>query len=174
MKIRKALKKIAFSGWMLAMCMFICVGYAAFSSSLHVIGSVSASAPAYPDVYISEVTPGSSAGVTVNSTSGTVLFASVNVSGTATFRVTVKNISEKVYIFDRVIDGTEVELEGVYSGTDITYSLSGISRLEEVSPNNGTLSFDVTITVPRGVTTDCYVLWFNFIEKTGTEILPRQ
>ena len=108
----------------------------------------------------------------VNDTDGTVMFASVNGSGTATFKIDVINVSDKIYIFDRVIDGAELKLEGVYSGTDITWTLSGISQFDEIAPNGGTLSFNVTITVPRGVTADNYILKFNFVEKTGTEILP--
>ena len=123
-------------------------------------------------MYITEVSPKSSAGVTVNTTSGTVVFAKVTGSGSATFTIEIINISETIYVFDRVIDGAEMDLEGVYSGTDITYALSGISRLDEVSPNGGTISFSITINVPRGVTTENYILKFGFIQKTGTEILP--
>lgn len=100
------------------------------------------------------------------------MFASISGSGTATFTIDVINISDKIYIFERVIDGAATGVEGVYNGSDIKYTLSGISMLDEIAPNGGTLSFDITITVPRGVTTDNYVLIFNFVEKTGTEILP--
>ena len=165
-------KKVLIYILVVLMCLFISVGYAALLDNLHITGNVNASAPDLPDVYITDYTPESSAGVTVNATNGTVFFVSVSGSGTATFTIDVINISDKVYVFERVIEGFELDIDGVYKGTDITYKLSGISPLDEIQPNKGTLSFDVTITVPRGVTTDNYVLVFNFIEKTGTEILP--
>ena len=154
------------------MCLCICVGYAALSNNLYINGNVNISAPELPDVYITDVTPNSSEGVTVNATNGTVFFASVSGSGTASFTINAINISDKIYVFDRVIDGSEINVDGVYAGMDITYHLSGISQLDEINPNNGTLSFDISITVPKGVTTENYILIFNFIEKTGTEILP--
>lgn len=164
-------KKILIYVLTVVMSGFICIGYSAVVDQLSITGKVSASAPV-PDVYITSVTPDSSAGVTVNGTNETVFFASVSGSGTATFTINVINTSNKSYIFDRVIDGSEMDLDGVYEGTDITYKLSGISQLDEIKPNNGTLSFNISITVPRGVTAENYVLKFNFIEKTGTEILP--
>lgn len=154
------------------MCLFLCVGYAAISDHLFISGDVNVSSPELPDVYITSVTPDSSAGITVNGTNGTVFFASVSGSGTASFTINVINISEKIYTFDRVIDGSEIDIDGVYAGTDITYQLSGLSQFDEIQPNNGTLSFNISITVPRGVTAENYILKFNFIEKTGTEILP--
>ena len=147
------------------------IGYAALTDHLSITGTVGVTPPAY-DVYITHVTPTSSAGITVNNTSGTTMFSSVTGSGTATFTIDVINVSDKIYIFERVIDGAETGIEGVYAGNDIQYKLSGISMFDEIAPNGGTRSFDVTITVPRGVTADNYVLIFNFVEKTGTEILP--
>lgn len=166
------IKKISIYVVLIITCLFICVGYAAVSDQLSIIGSANVTAPDLPDVYITSVTPNSSGGVTVKSTNGTVFFASVSESGTATFTINVINISEKIYTFDRVIDGAEMGVDGVYAGTDITYKLNGITQFDEIQPNNGTLSFTVSITVPRGVTADNYILKFNFIEKTGTEILP--
>ena len=154
------------------MCLFICIGYSTVTGSLEISGSANVTPAKLPDVYITSVTPSSSAGVTVKATNGTVFFASVSGEGTATFTINVINISQKTYIFERVVDGSEMNVDGVYAGTDITYKLSGISQLDEINPNDGRLSFNVSITVPRGVTAENYILNFNFIEKTGTEILP--
>lgn len=147
------------------------IGYATLIDYFSITGTANVKPPLY-DVYITNITPSSSAGVVVNNFNGTTMFASVGGSGTATFTVDVINVSDKVYVFERVIDGAETGIEGVYAGSDIKYTLSGISMLDEIAPNNGTLSFDVTITVPRGVTAENYVLIFNFVEKTGTEVLP--
>ena len=164
----KALKFIAFYLTITAMCLFICIGYASVADKLSIYGDVSMTpVEKKPDVYITSITPESSAGVTVNNTNGTTMFASVNGSGTATFTVNVINISETIYVFDRVIDGAEVEIEGVYAGTEITYTLSGIERLDEIAANNGTLSFTLTINVPDGITAENYILKFNFIDKFG-------
>lgn len=153
------------------MFLFTCIGYAALTTSLRIGGSADVT-PVLPDIYISNVTPISHQGVTVMSTSGTVMSATVTGSGTATFTVTVTNISDKIYVYERVIDGVETGFEGVYAGDDITYKVSGISTLDEVAPNGGTRTFQVDITVPRGVTTNMYILYFKFVEKQGTEILP--
>ncbi|MBQ3483530.1 MAG: InlB B-repeat-containing protein [Clostridia bacterium] len=153
------------------MCVLSGIGYAAVSSTLEVHANLDIPA-ALPDVYITEVTPAASAGVSVTGTSGTLLSAKVTGAGTATFTVEVKNISEKIYVFERVMGGAEANIEGVYTGTDITCTLSDITALDEVAPNGGTRTFRVQITVPRNVTADHYVLLFKFIEKQGTEILP--
>lgn len=166
------IKKISISVLLVMLCLFICIGYATVSDNLSILGNVNISASNLHDVYITSVTPASSEGITVNGVNGTVFFASVSGSGTATFTINMINVSEKIYTFDRVIDGAEMDFDGVYAGTDITYQLSGISQFDEIMPNNGTLSFDISITVPKGVTAENYILKFNFIEKTGTEILP--
>ncbi len=167
----KPLKTAWLCASLILMGLFICIGYAVVTGTLSITGSVEAK-PNLPDVYITNISPTQSAGVTVNNTNGTVMFASVNGGGTATFTIDVINISDTTYVFDRVIDGSEMDFDGVYSGTEITYTLSGISRLDEIAPGNGTLSFDITINVPKSITTEYYVLNFNFIEKTGTDILP--
>ena len=153
------------------MCLFACVGYAQLTDYLTITGNATAT-PMLPDVYITSITPTSSAGVTVTGTSGTVMTVTVTGSGTATLTVNVKNISDKIYVYERVVDGAETGVDGVYSGTDITYQVSGISWMDELDPNGGTRSFQVQITVPQGVTAKQYVLHFKFIEKQGTEILP--
>ena len=53
-----------------------------------------------------------------------------------------------------ITDGAEIGLEGVYSGTEFQYTLSGITLLTEVSPNGGALSFNITITAPKGITAE--------------------
>ncbi len=153
------------------MCLFTCLGYAVLSDNLTVNGRAEAS-PSLPDIYITSVTPSESAGVEVTGTSGTVLFAKVSGGGTATFTVNVKNISDKIYVYERTVDGAEAGIDGAYSGTEITYRVSNIASLDEVAPNGGTRSFQIEITVPAGVTADQYILHFKFIEKQGTEILP--
>ena len=163
----KLLKNALLCACVVAMCLFACVGYAAFTDLLSVEGNVVADPPKLPDVYITDVTPNQSAGVTVKDTNGTVMFSSVGGSGTASFTVDVINISETIYVFDRVIDGAEVGIDGVYAGNEITYQLHGISRLDEIAPNGGTLSFTVTVNVPEGVTAENYILKFNFIDKFG-------
>ena len=159
-----ALKKIVLCVAIVTMCLFICVGYATVSSKLFIEGYAEAT-PVYPDVYITDITPKNSAGIAIRNTEGTVMFASVDGPGTATFTIDVINISGAIYVFDRVIDGAELNLEGIYSGTEITYTLSGIKRLDEITPGGGTLTFDVTINVPEGVTAENYILNFNFIDK---------
>lgn len=151
---------------MFCVCLFFCVGFATITNSLTVEGRVELSPP-LPDVYITSITPTESAGVKVNQTNGTVMFSSVEGGGVATFTVNVVNISGGSYVFDRVIDGAETNIEGVYSGTDITYELSGIAKRDEILPNGGTLSFDVTISVPEGITADYYILDFHFVSKYG-------
>ena len=153
------------------MCLFISIGYAVVSSNLFIDGMANVT-PSLPDIYISNVTPSVSSGVELTGTNGTVLFSEVTGSGTATFTVTVKNISDKIYIFERTIGGAETGVDGAYTGNDITYKVSGISSLDEVAANGGTRSFRVEITVPRNVTAENYILYFKFIEKQGTEILP--
>ncbi len=167
----RAVKSIALFVALMSMCFFICIGYAAVSDRLTVSGNAQLNPPS-PDVYITSVSPKTSAGVTVSNTNGTVMFAKVTGLGTATFTVNFVNISDKTYVFDRVIDGTEIQIEGAYSGKDIIYTVSGISQLDEIAPNGGTRSLTIEITVPRGVTADLYVLNFAFVEKSGTEILP--
>ena len=76
----RIIKKCSVYVLMLVVCIFLCVGYASLTSDMIVHGSVELSPP-MPDVYITGVTPGSSAGVSVKSTSETVLFASVSGSG---------------------------------------------------------------------------------------------
>ena len=169
----KTLKSIIISTVLIAMCLFVAIGYATITDTLAINGSVDVT-PSLPDVYITDVTPDSSAGVTVNATNGTVLYASVIGSGTATFTIDFVNISDKTYVYERVIDGSEILLDGVYSGDDIKYTVSGIKSFDEIAPNGGTISLNITITVPQNILAENYILKFNFIEKTGTDILPEK
>ena len=146
-------------------CLFTCLGYALLSGNLMVSGSAQAEA-VYPDVYISDVARKSGTSVMLVGFSDTLLSTEIASVGATTFRVTVKNISDKIYVYERVLND---EITGV------TYEVSGLNALDEISPNGGELSFDVTITVQRVPSDDAmksYALKFKFIEKTGTEILP--
>lgn len=71
-----------------------------------------------------------------------------------------------------MIDGAEVNLEGIYNGTDITHTVSGITPLQDELKPGQSITFTLTLSNTKGVTTDNFYLKFNFIEKTGTEILP--
>ena len=152
---------------------FSCFGFATLTDHLFVSGRVTAPAPQY-DVYITDTNPQTSAGVTVKTTTGTIMFMEVKAGGTAKFTVDFINVSDKTYVYERVIDGAETNIDGVYNGTAIKYTVSGVSSLDEIAPDGGTLSLQIEIAVPAGVTTDMYVLKFNFIEKQGIEILPGQ
>lgn len=163
----KKAKRFSFYSLVLTMCFLLGVGYAAIADVLTISGSAHLSLKPPYDVYITNVTPNSSVSVVVENTNGTTLFASVHGRGTATFTIDVINVSDYTYVFDRVIDGSETDFDGVYAGSDITYTLSGISRLDEIAPNGGTLSFDVTIDNPKGITAEYYILNFNFIDKFG-------
>ena len=88
--------KIAICVSLSFMCLFACVGYAMLGRDLTISGDIE-SEPSLPDIYISSVIPTSSVGVHVTATSGTVFIAKVSGSGKATFTVTVKNISDKIY-----------------------------------------------------------------------------
>lgn len=152
-------------------CLLSAVGYAAVTDHLSIMGSAQLGGIAY-DIYISNISPESSAGVTVTNYFSTIMSAAVTSRGTATFSVTVKNQSNKTYVYERVIDGTEANVDGIYNGTDIQYSLSGMVPFQtEVGPGQ-TYTFTLYISNDKGITTGHYYLKFNFIEKTGTEILP--
>lgn len=151
--------------------MFLGIGYATLSGTLTIDGTAEINLSQY-DVYISNITPKQSAGVEVTEYFHTVMMAKVVSAGTAHFRITVVNQSDKTYVFERVIDGTELDIPDAYDGTDIGYSVSGLVDLQEISGNGGAVTFDLTVTNPKGIKTDLFLLKFNFIEKSGTEILP--
>ena len=170
----KLWKKIALYLASIVSCLVICVGYASLTDTLSVTGNANVT-PRLPDVHITSITPESSAGVTVNNTYGTILFAGVTGGGTATFTVDVTNISHKLYYFERVVDGAETGIDGVYSGTDITYELQGLTPRDELASNTS-LSFTLTVSVPEGVTTDSYILYFKFIseDKLDEALFPEE
>ena len=157
----------------LAMLMvpFLAIGFAEMTDSLLLTGNASIDGPAYP-VYITDISPENSGGFLVTNFFGTTMSAQVSSSSTGRFTITVVNVSDKTYVFERVIEGKETAIPGIYQGSDITYTLSGLEPLQEISPNGGTITFNLTLSNPKGVKTDQFYLLFNFIEKTGTEILP--
>ena len=115
--------------WMLCVIflstLFLGFGYASFSAVLPIFGTEDLSPPDHP--YISSITPEYSGGVSVTGKSGTLMMTQVLSQGTATFRVTVVNPTRDTYVYERVIDGAETGVEGVYTGTAITYMVEGIS-----------------------------------------------
>ena len=152
------------------MCVFTSLGYAGFTSQMLIAGSANLT-PAQYDIYISDVSVNSGQSVMHTNHFSTIFTSRVINSGKTIFTITVKNQSSKTYVYERVIDGAETGIDGVYTGTEIVYKVSNINQLDEVAPGE-TRSFQVEITVPAGVTTEQYVLKFNFVEKQGMEILP--
>ena len=152
------------------MTLLLAVGYAGLSSNLSLFGSVSAERETY-DVYIVNVTPNQSSTVKVTDYFSTVMMSSASGGGTATFSVTVKNSSDKTYVYERIVTGAETGQDEIYSGEGITYSVSGIAFLTELAPNEA-ITFEVTMRVASGVYEDSVYTYFKFIEKTGEEILP--
>ena len=125
---------------------FLSVGYAALSNELQVSGNISGVAATKYDVYISSVFHKSGDNVAEKQHTSTILFTTVSGNGSTTFDVTVKNISEKDYVYMGVIDGKFIGTAGVYTGNDITYSVSGITELQQINKLDGILTFSVTIT----------------------------
>ena len=164
------MKKLAVALLIFLMTSFLAVGYAQLTRDMLISGEANATPPYY-DVYISNITPDASAGVLVTNRTATVMTARVSGAGTASFTITVKNQGSKTYVYERVIDGAEANIEGAYNGTAIKYEVGGIRYLDELGPGKS-VTFTLTLTVPAGVTTDQYLLKFNFIEKMGTDILP--
>jgi hypothetical protein len=146
------------------MSVFGFIGYALVSDSLFMEGEATYQ-PKTPDLYISDVTPGVSAGVTVTETYETIMFMRVDGAGEATFTVEIINTSKKNYVFERVVDGKEANIDGAYSGTEISYQLHDLALHDPIEPNGGTITFDITVNVPAGVVAEYYILQFKFIEK---------
>lgn len=149
--------------------LFLGIGYATRTTTLSIAGEESLSPPS--EVYISSVTPSSSVGVSVKSRSGLLLMMRVFASGTATFSITVTNPTAQTYVYERTIDGAEVGIEGVYTGTAITHMTEDIVSLEELAPGTSK-TFTVRIAVPKNVTAEHYALFFNFLPKGSSDILP--
>ena len=147
---------------------FTSVGYAQVSDSLSFFGTAEIPKPWY-DLYISNITPDTSGGVDVTGYYSTYMSAEVGSNKEATFTVTVVNQSNKIYCYERIIEGEELGLEGVYTGDSIRPSVKGITFLQEVGPGES-VTFTLTMTNTDGDKTDNYYLKFNFVEKTSSNI----
>ena len=147
---------------------FTSIGYASVSDNLSFFGQAEVPKPWY-DLYISNITPDTSGGVDVTGYYSTYMSAEVGSSKTATFTVTVVNQSNKIYCYERIIEGEELGLDGVYTGDSIKPSVSGITFLQEVEPG-GSVTFTLTMTNADNEKTDNYYLKFYFIEKTSSNI----
>lgn len=147
------------------------IGYAAVTDILSIIGSAYAEGEFF-DVYISDISPEAIGGVTITKYFGTTMHSAVTAGGAPTFSITVVNQSNTTYVYERVIDGAEANVEGIYNGTDIAYAVSGITPLQDELMPGDSITFNLKLTNSKGITTDNFYLKFNFIEKTGTEILP--
>ena len=154
----------------LLMVLSITVGYAQISGNLNINGTASVHASDY-DIYISDISPTQSGTVGVNGYLGTVIWTSTTGRGSASFTVTVVNASEKTYVYERLMDGNEADIEDVYAGEGVSFTVEGISYLSEVAPNNS-ISFRLHVTVDANVVANNVYLRFKFMEKTGSEILP--
>ena len=147
---------------------FTSVGYAQVSDSLSFFGTAEIPKPWY-DLYISNITPDTSGGVNVTGYFSTYMSAEVGSDKEATFTVTVVNQSNKIYCYERIIEGEELGLEGVYTGDSIRPSVKGITFLQEVGPGES-VTFTLTMTNADNDKTDNYYLKFNFIEKISSNI----
>ena len=147
---------------------FTSVGYAQVSDSLSFFGTAEVPKPWY-DLYISNITPDTSGGVDVTGYYSTYMSAEVGSNREATFTVTVVNQSNKIYCYERIIEGEELGLEGVYTGDSIRPSVKGITFLQEVGPGES-VTFTLTMTNADNDKTDNYYLKFNFVEKTSSNI----
>lgn len=147
---------------------FTSVGYAQVSDNLSFFGTAEVQKPWY-DLYISNITPDTSGGVDVTGYYSTYMSAEVGSNREATFTVTVVNQSNKIYCYERIIEGEELGLEGVYTGDSIRPSVKGITFLQEVGPGES-VTFTLTMTNADNDKTDNYYLKFNFVEKTSSNI----
>ena len=122
-------------------------------------------------IYITGITPEASGTITIDNYYYTIVSASVNGASQSTFTITVKNQSDKIYVYERIVEGSEIGIPGIYSGNGVTYTLDGLTYLQEVAPNQE-LTFRVTIKADSTVYTNELLTFFKFIEKTGSEVLP--
>jgi hypothetical protein len=149
--------------------LFSAAGYAVLSDSLSIIGTAESSGPDY-DLFISKITPDTSGGVDITGYYSTIMSAEVSSSNKAVFTITVTNKSNKTYVYERMIEGEELGIEGMYMGTSIKPSVSNISFLDEVGPGES-ISFTLTMTNDEADKTDNYYLKFKFVEK-ATYVVP--
>ena len=159
----------------LGMFSFMLLGYAQLSTTLYIQGTATIHPPQY-DVYISDVSFSGNA-VQNESHVSTVLTSYVQGTGTVTMSIEVTNQSTKNYVFERVITGSSLGIDGIYTGTEITYQTQGLTPLiTELSPNGGTTRFTLTLDCNDKTASTAapinYVLKFNFIEKGDIGILP--
>ena len=154
----------------ICMSLLITVGYATVSENLYINGSATLEPPSYP-VYITQVSPKQNGNITVNEYFSTVMVAYTGGTGSATFTVTVKNNTDKTYVFERIVTGAELEDDSMYDGGGITYSLSGIQFLTEIASGES-INFSVTISVESDAVNQEIYTYFKFIEKTHEDILP--
>ena len=169
MRITRILCSIA----ILFMGLFISVGYAFITTGLDISGNIQGNPPApVHDVYISNAIKTSGTSVNINSYTSTILSTSVTSNGSSILSITILNVSEKDYVFVGVVEGKNIGVDGVYVGEDITYKIEGLSRLQQIDKLTGKITFNLTIISKNNVETDNFLLKFNFVEKTGSEILP--
>ena len=148
-------------------------GYASITKGFKITGTASgAPPPPEYDVFISSVHKISGSNVTVNNYTSTILSTTVTSNGTTSFDVTVKNVGEKDCVYVGTIEGKDIGVSGVYIGEDITYSTDGLIYLQQLNKVDGQITFRLTISSKNNVTTNNFILKFNFVEKTGQEILP--
>ena len=95
----KLFSKIAVCFAVAVMCLFSGMGYAAITGTLSLNASASYEV-ILPDIYIEEVTPESSAGVTVTNVYGTLFMARVD-GGTAAVTIRINNISDEICFYER-------------------------------------------------------------------------
>lgn len=161
------MRKIILS-FLILTILFLTVGYAEISHNFSISSQIEVAETSY-DIYILEANTISGSNVEVSFYTATVLSLNVKGTGNTTFQITVVNNTSKDYVFDRVINGAELELEGVYSGNKITYSLTNLTQLQLLAAG-GAVTFNFTINASE--ITENFIVKFNFVEKTGTEILP--
>lgn len=164
-------KKILCCLCLLFVTLFLGVGYASLSRGLAVNADIAITPSPY-DVYITNVSKTSGSNVNVNSHVSTILSTTVTSNGSTSFSITVKNKSEKDYVYMGVIEGKDIDSGDVYIGENITYIVEGLTYLQQIDKLTGELTFTVTITSKNNASTDNFILKFNFVEKTGSEILP--
>ena len=149
---------------------FLSLGYAQVSDNLRISGIAYVEGEQY-DIFITDISPESAGTMAVDNYYSTIVTSSIHGASQATFTITVKNQSDKIYVFERIVEGSATGFEGIYTGDGITYTLDGLTTLQEVAPGT-TLTFRVTIKADSTVNSDNVVTYYKFIEKTGEEVLP--
>ena len=84
---------------------FICIGYAVVTDTLRIDGAANAQPTQY-DIYITEITPEALGTITIDNYYYTIVSASVNGASQSTFTITVKNQSDKIYVYERIVEGS--------------------------------------------------------------------